>query len=297
MSKLKAVKPVVKKTRLKLFLYGDAKVGKTTLALQFPKPYIIDTEQTTDKKKYVDLIEKSGGDVFETQNFDDLMDQVHALLTENHDYKTLVIDSLTNLYGDLVDKSEMKMGNAFGKHTHEAARQMKRLFNLLLRLDMNVIITSHAKDKYVMGKDSSGKQEMTYAGTTFDCFKKLDYLFDLILEVQKRGATDRIVIVKGTRLEEFNEYDTFPNTYEEFSKRYDKDTLERLSVSQTFATEKQLHTLKTLFDVLDVSEKSKSAWLTQLKAGTFDESSEEGVQKLIDKLTEKLNEKLQPQAA
>jgi len=292
MSRLKATKPVIKKNRLKLFLYGDAKVGKTTLALSFPKAYIIDTEQTTDKKKYVNLINKNEGQVFETQNFDDLIDQVQALLTEKHDYKTLVIDSLTNLYGDLVDKSEMKVGStAFGKHTYEAAKQMKRLFNLLYRLDMNVIITSHAKDKYIMGKDSNGRPEMTHAGTTFDCFKKLDYLFDLILEIVRR-ADQRIVIVRGTRLDEFVENETFQNNYDEFSSRYDKEIMEKESVAQVFATPEQLKKLKTLFEALDVSEKSKSAWLVQLKAGAFDEASEEGVQKLLDKLTEKLNEKL-----
>ena len=89
---LKAKKPEVKNNRLKLFMYGNAKVGKTTIAIQFPKPYIIDTEGTTDKKKYVDLIHKSDGDVLVTQDFDELVGQVKDLLTLKHSYKTLVID-------------------------------------------------------------------------------------------------------------------------------------------------------------------------------------------------------------
>jgi len=34
--------------RLKLFLWGDSGAGKTTLALQFPKPVVIDMERGTD---------------------------------------------------------------------------------------------------------------------------------------------------------------------------------------------------------------------------------------------------------
>jgi len=49
---LKAKKPEVAKGRLKLFLYGNAKVGKSTMSIQFPKPYIIDTEGSMDKRKY-----------------------------------------------------------------------------------------------------------------------------------------------------------------------------------------------------------------------------------------------------
>ena len=34
--------------RLKLFVWGDSGVGKTTLALQFPQPVVIDLEGGTD---------------------------------------------------------------------------------------------------------------------------------------------------------------------------------------------------------------------------------------------------------
>ena len=45
---------------------------------------------------------------------------------------------------------------------------MKHLLSLLLRLDMNVIITAHSKNEY--------GNNMVVLGQTFDCYKKLDYL-------------------------------------------------------------------------------------------------------------------------
>ena len=56
---LKGKKPQPKDRRLKLFMYGEAGVGKTTAACQLPKPYIIDTERGTDN--YADLIDGVGG--------------------------------------------------------------------------------------------------------------------------------------------------------------------------------------------------------------------------------------------
>jgi len=42
-SKLKAIKPEAVEKRLKLFVYGESGVGKTTASIQFPNSYIIDT--------------------------------------------------------------------------------------------------------------------------------------------------------------------------------------------------------------------------------------------------------------
>jgi hypothetical protein len=276
---LKATKPVVKNNRLKLFMYGNAKVGKTTLAIQFPKPYIIDTEGTTDKEKYVELINKGDGAVLITQDFDELVEQVKELLTSKHDFKTLVIDSLTILYNDLLDKSALKVGTEFGRHYGEANKKVKHLINLLLRLDMNVIITSHAKNEY--------GSKLEVLGSTFDCYKKLDYIFDLILEVQKRGK-ERVAIVKGTRLKEFEESAIIPCCYKEFSKRYSVEALERISVAQEIADIYQVNELLRLIDLLKVPRETYEKWLD--KAGSEDwlEMPASAIQKCIDFLTSKI---------
>src|ERR1041385_376185 len=138
---LRAVQPKAVEKRLKALFYGAAGVGKSTAAASFPRPYFIDTERGIENDQYVKLLQQTGGAVFQTSDFDELMKEVKALLTESHEYKTLVIDPLTTLYNDLLDKSALKNGTEFGRHYAEANKQMKHLLNLLLRLDMNVIIT------------------------------------------------------------------------------------------------------------------------------------------------------------
>ena len=74
--------------------------------------------------------------------------EVKSLLTEKHDFRTLVIDPITPIYNDLLDKCETQVGTDFGRHYGAANKTMKRLANLIMALDMNVVITAHAKTEY-----------------------------------------------------------------------------------------------------------------------------------------------------
>jgi hypothetical protein len=187
----------------------------------------------------------------------------------------LIIDPLTVLYNNLVDQAEKKVGNDFGRHFGEANKYMRHLINLLLRLDMNVIITAHSKNEYGPG--------MAVLGKTFDCYKKLDYLFDLVFEVQKRGK-ERVGIVKKTRIEEFGDSETFPFCYEEISKRYGKEILEKVASIETLASDIQIKEIKRLISLLKIPEETYQKWLDKASSETFDEMTFEDLQKCIDYL-------------
>ncbi len=283
---LRAKKPEAIQKRLKALFYGTAGVGKTTAAIQFPSPYLIDTEKGAENDQYVKLIQKSGGAVFQTCDFDELIKEVIALLTEKHDYKTLVIDPLTTLYHDLLDKSAKERisdkdpdGTAFGGHYGAANKKMKQLLNLLLRLDMNVIITSHAKNEY--------GANLAVLGQTFDCYKKLDYLFDLVFEIQKRGNS-RVGLIKKSRIESFPDGEQFPFSYEDIAKRYGKEILEKDAAPETLATPEQITEVNRLIDLFKVPEETWQKWLDKAQANNFDEMNENTITKIIDHLQSKV---------
>jgi hypothetical protein len=282
---LRAVKPNTIQKRLKALFYGHSGVGKTTAAINFPKPYLIDTERGSENDQYVKTLTKNGGVVFQTTDFDELMKEVKALLTEKHEYKTLIIDPLTTLYADLLDKSAQKRmnkndpeGTAFGGHYAEANKKIKHLLNLLVRLDMNVIITAHAKNEY--------RGDMTVIGQTFDCYKKLDYLFDLVFEIQKRGK-DRVGLIKKSRIETFPDTDTFPFSYDEIAARYGREVLERDAVAEQLATREQVGRLKVLIDLYKEPEEVVQKWLDKANAETLDELNESVILKLITHMENK----------
>ena len=277
---LRAKKPEAIQKRLKALFYGSAGVGKTTAAISFPRVYLIDTEKGSENDQYVNILNKNGGAVFQTSDFNELMTEVTALLTEQHDYKTLVIDPLTTLYNDLLDKSAIKNGTEFGRHYSEANKQIKHLLNLLLRLDMNVIITSHSKTEY--------GQNLSVLGQTFDCYKKLDYLFDLVFEVQKRGK-DRVALVKKSRIESFPDTEHFPFSYDEIARRYGKDVLERDAIAQELATEEQVKEIVRLIDLIKVPEVIYQKWLDKASSEKWEEMPRDAIQKCIDHLKSKIS--------
>lgn len=279
---LRAVKPEAIQKRLKAFFYGAAKVGKTTAAIQFPKPYLIDTERGAENDKYVKMLEKGGGVIFQVNDFDEVVKEVTQLLTVKHEYKTLIIDPMTILYDDLVEKWSNKVGTDYGRHLGPSAKQMKNLYSLLVRLDMNVIVTSHAKAEYKM----VGK-ELTLLGNTFDCYKKMDYMFDLILEIQKRGK-ERVAMIKGTRLCGFKEDESFPFTYDEICNRYGKDILERDCVAAKLASQEQLAEMKRLVELLHISQETIDKMLKKEEVEDLEYLSSDYIQKCIDHFKSKI---------
>src|SRR5258707_13993597 len=129
---LRGVKPTTIQKRLKALFYGNAGVGKTTASINFPRPYLIDTEKGAVNDQYTKTLEDRGGAIFQCLDFDEVIVEIKSLITEKHGFKTLVIDPMTTLYNDLLDKSAAKVGTEFGRHYNEANKRMKHLCNLLM---------------------------------------------------------------------------------------------------------------------------------------------------------------------
>lgn len=277
---LRAKKPKEIPKRFKVFMYGPAGVGKTTAAIQLPKPYVIDTERGTDH--YAEVIEKSGGVVFQTTLMDELIEEVRSLISEKHDYLTLVIDPITTVYQDLLDHAEKQVGAQFGRHYGEANKQMKRLANLLMTLDMNVVVTAHAKPVY--------GDNMRVLGNTFDGWKRLDYLFDLVLELDRRGKKRVAQIIK-TRIAAFPDGDTFEWSYDTVADRYGRDVLERHAAHDQLVTNDHLREFDRLISQLSDADR-KRLGIDCALAGIDDlrDLSDERCVKGIEIITNHLNQ-------
>lgn len=241
---LRGKKPKERSSRLKALVFSPAGIGKTYAAIQMPKPYLIDTENGA--VHYGDMIEAKGGAVFESNNMDDVIQEVRSLATETHPYQTLIIDPFTAPYDNLLDEGEAKVGSDFGRHYGYANKACKRLFNLLTMLDMNVIVTAHAKNMY--------GDNLKVEGVTFDGWKKLDYLFDLVFELQRRGPkkeAKRYAIVRKTRLADaFPDQDEFEWSYDALAGRYGREKLEAGVTTVELASPEQVREFNQLLSQL-----------------------------------------------
>lgn len=283
---LPGIKPKVNdKLRLKLLLYGDWKVGKSTAAAKFPSSYFIDCERGAQQEQYVKLLQDSGAIYLDTNEFAQVLAAVKALLSEKHDRRTLTIDPISALYTDLVDEGERLKGDEWGKHYGYADTHMKRLFLLIDKLDMNVICTSHAKPEYI--RTGAGQPEAT-GKLQPDAWKKLPYQFDLILELRRHGASGRRAEVRGTRLAQFPDGETFEWSYEEFVKRLGKARLEREAESVELASPEAVRELTRLMTEAKVSDQDSEKWLKKAGVAQWEDAPAEHVAKTIAYLTKRL---------
>lgn len=131
----------------RIIIHGDPGIGKTTFAACAPNPVVIQTEDglgTLDVQAFP-LAKKLG----------DVMDALHSLYTEQHDFQTLVVDSLDWLE-PLVWQAvcaEHKVASietlGYGKGYVEALRYWRQFFDgvTALRDDraMTVVMIAHSQ--------------------------------------------------------------------------------------------------------------------------------------------------------
>jgi hypothetical protein len=274
---LRARKPESVTKRLKLFMFGPAGVGKTTAAIQFPNSYIIDCERGAEN--YDKLIAASNSVLFQTTDINDVIQEVKSLLTERHEFRTLVIDPITTIYNDLLEKCEIQVGAEFGRHYGAANKQMKRLANLIMALDMNVVITAHAKTEY--------GQNFQKLGYTFDGWRQLDYWFDLVIELGKKGKK-RLAKVAKTRLEQFNDDESFEWSYDAIRRKYDVSVLEREANAVALATPEQVRELKDLLAIVRLPEGTTDKWFAKAGVDTWEDMPAEVVAKCTEYVRNRL---------
>lgn len=284
---LRAIKPeVVEPGKPKFMVSGRSGVGKSMFALQFPTPYYIDTEGGAVRQQYRETLKASGGAYFGkeqgSQDFGTVIEEIKALATTKHDYKTLVIDSFSHLYNAAASAAEEKLGNDFGKDKKEANRPSRQMLRWLENIDMTVLLICHSRQKW----ERRGK-EVIDAGTTFDGFDKLEFSLDLWIEAQKMGKV-RTFVVKKSRIATFGEGDEFPLDYKKFSELYGVGLIEKPSAPVEMASESEVKELQSLLSVVKIEQKDIDRWLDKANAENFSELNKKQIASCIAYVRAKL---------
>ncbi|PID48695.1 MAG: hypothetical protein CR991_10300 [Proteobacteria bacterium] len=135
-------------------LVGEGGIGKSSLGANFPNPVFIRTEDGTQSISHRDDVA-----LFPVANtYQDVIDAMQALATEEHSFKTLVLDSITQL--NVLAEAEVVMNDpkcpkginqalgGFG-NGHAAVSDMHRMVReaagwLVAQKNMNVVFIAHA---------------------------------------------------------------------------------------------------------------------------------------------------------
>lgn len=288
--KLIAKDPVeAEPSKPKMVLYGPSGVGKTWFTLGFPNVYYISPEMGATRAHYTKRLKENGGSYLGPEDgstdFDVLIEQAKALAALKHDYKTLVVDSITEIFNLAVAKEAERLGakNAFGADKKPAIAYMRRFISAINRLDMSVILVAHEKAEW--GQDDTGQR--IEKGKMPDCYDKLIYSLDLAFQAQKRGSS-RLAITRKSRLLGFPEGESFPLEFADFSARYGKDIIEKVATPIVLASESQVQEIRRLVELLKIDSETTEKWFEKANVEKFEEFTAETAAKIIKTLSSKL---------
>lgn len=128
----------------RICIYGGHGIGKSTLASQFPAPIFISTEDGLDS---LDVTSFPKATVL-----GDVVESIKTLLKEDHEFKTVVVDSVDwlvePLIVDNVNSQYDDKEQAFGKGQMFIAEEFREILQgldaLRLKKGMNVVLIAHA---------------------------------------------------------------------------------------------------------------------------------------------------------
>jgi len=267
---LRAKPPVLQPNRFRGVIYGNTGVGKTHFTVSMPQVYYIDTEGTEKYKKFVDMLKANGSEIAVINDLQDIINEVKELLSTKHNYKTLIIDSisvpcahLANMEAErLSKKSKGTEGTEFGANLAKVKR---------------IIVTAHEKPKYETINGQS-----TEVDKIADVNDKLIYCLGSCFHIYVAGGKRKIV-VKKTRYSEFKPFENvdFEDGYLTLKQRFGEEVFLREAIVEKLANKDQLLEIKRLITLLNIPEEKQQKWLTSSNSSSFDEMKEETMNKLI----------------
>lgn len=142
-------KPSLNLSSLIVLLYGGYKVGKSTFCNQFPAALFLATEPGLNSLDTRDV---------NITSWDDMLEACALIAEGNHDYDTIVIDTIDNAwklcteYVCKANKIAYEGDLDYGKGHALVAREFNRVITKLAQLPYGLWMISHAKATTVEGR-------------------------------------------------------------------------------------------------------------------------------------------------
>lgn len=187
MSLIKKANELNVQTRIKMLIYGQAGMGKTTLALSAPKPLLIDFDNGVNRVNYAHI-----KDTVQIESYYDLLSVLN-----NEDlspFETIVIDTggkMLDAMATYIIANNPKLGRSNGMLTQQGYGQRKAEFTALLRLlyskNKDVVFVAHRKS---VNDNDETRYVPLFGGSNYDdLVTELDLVGYLEANGRKRTIT------------------------------------------------------------------------------------------------------------
>lgn len=284
------------KRRLKVFIWGPTGSGKTTIAIDFPDPAIIDIDGGAKLYAEAKGLYRTG-----ISDFDEAVVSVDWLLQNKHGFKTLIVDPITKLWEMLqwkwnaifLKRNKGGAGHKFDYYKMQMGdwapmkAEWKQFIQKILALDMNIVVTAREKDLFA--DDGSMKK----IGLTFDGEKNLPYEFDLNLRLSVNpddgkhyatiaGDKDRTRNLPWVKDNPLPLGKPFLISYEVLRKHLGKDWLEREAEDVNyFVSEADQAKITKAFKSFGLTQRQAKIWLARHDADEIKELTHDAAQKVF----------------
>ena len=189
--------------KVKLYLYGSPMSGKTTFANQFPDVLMLNTDgniQYVDSPYIAirDQITMNGRIKNTKYAWEVFKESVEEIITGQHNYKTIVVDLLEDVYEacrvymynklEIEHESDAGYGKGYDMIRTEFLTTIKRILNS----DYNVILLSHDKIEEVKLKNGTSLTSYT-VNLQEKIAKKVAGMVDITARIVQDNENNRFI--------------------------------------------------------------------------------------------------------
>lgn len=190
MGLIKKKMELVFQPKVKMLIYGQAGVGKSTLALSAPKPLLIDCDNGVHRVHYDHI-----GDTVQVNSYQDVLDVLKEDLSA---YETIIIDTggkLLDYMAEYIIAKNPKMGKANGSLTLQGYGERKCEFTAFCRkinmLGKHLVFVAHRQTQQ---EGDNFKYVPLFGGSNYDA---LVTELDVVGYLEANGK-DRVITFDPT---------------------------------------------------------------------------------------------------
>lgn len=268
----------LKPERVILLVAGASGSGKSFFVANLKNALLFDTDIGGGLAYADERIRRNGSERIEVGSYLEVIETIHKRKKELGNITTLAIDHLTTLQQEAVIRHNPQSTDDFGKSYDKATREWRKIRELVRNMDFNLVCTAHMKSKYE-------KKEIT--GITTDASKNIEADMSVVLYLQKEGSLPSTAHVQKWRRDPDDARGpippAFPFTLMDFVSIHGFG-MDGARHEIPMATAEQVAELQRLIEIVKLPEGTTEKWLTKAKAESWDELTQETIQKCIDHL-------------